>query len=116
MIRRVFLLVVLCGVFCLPLYCQGQKITIPVVDNCGFIIQGTVQITATVLANPLVSVSSIQMTVDATPIGMPLLPPNFTTPWDTTTTPNGCHTVSALVSDSAGNSVTVSIPVSIKNK
>lgn len=94
---------------------NSQKITMVVADQCGFIVKGTAQVTATVLMGSPFVVASIQMDVDGMPVGPLLTMPPYQFAWDTTPLTNGCHTISATASDSGGNSGTVSMPVSVKN-
>jgi hypothetical protein len=84
----------------------------------GATVSGTsVALSAT--ASGPVGVSAVQFLVDGSPVGPRLTAPPYTTSWDTTTVPNGVHTIDAQATSTSGVvgkatpvSVTVSNPVS----
>ena len=62
------------------------------------------------------SVTSVQFQVDGTNLGPPVTRgPAFTVNWDTTQYFNGLHTLTALATDSGGNTGTASISVTVSN-
>ncbi len=79
----------------------------------GATLSGTVTVSASASDN--VGVASVQFTLDGANLGTPLAASPYQMTWDTTTTGNGIHLVSAVAKDAAGNTATaaaVSITVS----
>jgi hypothetical protein len=57
-----------------------------------------------------VAVAAVQFYIDGTPFGSELSAAPFTTPWNTATSTNGTHTITAIARDGVGNQTT-SAPV-----
>jgi fibronectin type 3 domain-containing protein len=81
-------------------------------------VSGTVAVTATASDN--VGVFSLQFELDGKPLGGALTAPTsgstYSYSWNTTTTPNGAHTLTAIAADAAGNTTTATnITVTVKN-
>jgi hypothetical protein len=76
---------------------------------------GTVTLTAT--ATDSVGVSGVQFQLDGANLGGVLTNagPSYTYSWDTTTAANGPHTVAAIASDTAGNTASAGISVTVSN-
>ncbi|HET9594381.1 MAG TPA: peroxidase family protein [Anaeromyxobacteraceae bacterium] len=77
----------------------GVSITSPA---AGAIVTGTVNVTASV-ANP---VAGVQFLLDGNPLGAEDTTSPYATSWNTTTTPDGLHVLSARARDAAGNTAT----------
>ncbi len=71
-------------------------------------------VTVNVTAGDDTGVTSVTLSVDSAVIGSDTTAP-YTFNWDSTTSSNGLHTVSATASDSAGNSSTSSITITVNN-
>jgi Bacterial Ig domain/Abnormal spindle-like microcephaly-assoc'd, ASPM-SPD-2-Hydin len=72
-----------------------------------------VAVTATASDN--VGVTSVTLNLDGAPLATLTTAP-FTTTWNTTRTPNGPHTLSAVASDLAGNTTTsATVTVTVNN-
>lgn len=78
----------------------------------GALLRGRVPITAT--ATDATGLLRLTLTVDATVLGTSATTP-LTRPLDTTTLPDGPHTLSATAHDLAGNEATVSVSVTTDN-
>ncbi|WP_270888226.1 LamG-like jellyroll fold domain-containing protein [Pedococcus sp. 5OH_020] len=81
--------------------------------TAGSSVSGTVSVTAT--AGDDTGVSSVQLRLDGTPLGGPDTSPPYQAIWNTTSSTNGFHTVSATATDAAGNvgsSTAVTVTVS----
>jgi hypothetical protein len=59
-----------------------------------------------------VGVSAVQFLVDGSPVGPRLTAPPYTTSWDSTTVPNGVHTIGAQATSTSGITSTAT-PVSV---
>lgn len=82
----------------------------------GATVSGTVAISATAAASAGLSVSSVQFQVDGLTTGAALTTgPTYTVNWDTTKATNGSHSVTAIATDSAGNSGKASMSVTVSN-
>jgi hypothetical protein len=80
----------------------------------GATLSGTVNLTAN--ASDSVGVSSVQFKVDGTNSGPSLTAAPYTTSLNTTTLSNGNHTLTAVATDTAGNSATsVGVTVKVNN-
>jgi hypothetical protein len=84
-----------------------------VVNSCGSAVSGSKTIVANATDN--VGVTSVQMKLDGANLG-----PNFTSApysilWDTTTTLNGCHVLSVVAQNAAGNQGTASVSTLVNN-
>ena len=88
-------------------------ITVTGAQACG----GTVSGTLTVVANAAddVGVIGVQVRLDGTNIGAELTASPFSMMWNTTTASNGCHTLSAIARDAAGNLGMTSLLVTVNN-
>jgi hypothetical protein len=62
-----------------------------------------------------VAVVGVQIKLDATNMGSELTSSPFSMMWDTTTASNGCHTLSAVARDAAGNLGTIALLVTVSN-
>src|SRR5690242_2839189 len=76
----------------------------------GSILSSTVTLYATVGGS--LPISSVQFYVDLAPVGAPVTAPPYMISWDSTTVPDGQHTISASATDSGGN-VGNSVPVTV---
>ena len=80
----------------------------------GAILSGTTIITA--IATDNVGVQSVQFTVDGSNYGSPDTTSPYSISWDTTSATNAQHTISAVATDTSGNSATAaSITVTVNN-
>jgi hypothetical protein len=79
--------------------------------SAGSTVSGTA-VTLSANAADNVGVNSVQFKVDGNNAGSPDLSAPYSTAWDSTSAANGTHSLTAVASDSAGNSTTSS-PVSI---
>jgi len=82
----------------------------------GATLAGSVTVTCT--ATDDVGVANVQLYLDSAPLGGPItsISSSFSLPWNTATTTNGPHTISAVVTDFAGNTFTTStITVTVLN-
>jgi hypothetical protein len=79
--------------------------------------QSTVNGTIAVSANATddVGIVHVQFKLDGNPLGNPQTTAPFTLTWNTTTTTNGSHTLSAAARDAAGNSSESSVTVTVQN-
>ncbi|MGZ5474966.1 MAG: Ig-like domain-containing protein, partial [Thermoanaerobaculia bacterium] len=76
----------------------------------GATVNGTVQVSASASDN--VGVAGVRFYLDGSPLGVEDTTAPFAIAWDTTTTTNALHTLTAVARDAAGNSTT-SVPLSI---
>jgi YD repeat-containing protein len=80
----------------------------------GATVSGTsTQITATASDN--VGVAGVQFQIDGANLGSEDVSAPYSTTWNTTTTSNGSHTVTAVARDAAGNRQTASVTVTVSN-
>jgi hypothetical protein len=80
----------------------------------GATVSGTVAVTATAADN--VSVASVQFQLDGASIGGIDVASPYAYSWDSTKAANGSHTLRAIATDSAGNSITsTSLTVKVDN-
>jgi Bacterial Ig domain len=87
------------------------SITNPV---AGQTVSGQIPVSANVSDN--VAVSSVQYYLDGKPLGSPVTKTPFATTWGTVTSTNGHHTLSAVATNSAGQSTTsASVEVVVQN-
>lgn len=68
--------------------------------SSGATVNGSVPLTAT--ASDTTGITSVQFTVDGSPVGPKLLSAPYTYNWDSTTLPNGPHTISAVAVNGVG--------------
>jgi hypothetical protein len=77
-------------------------------------VSGTVAVAAT--ATDDVAVASVQFYLDGKPLGSPVTTAPYAIQWDTTTAPNGTHTLSAQATDTSGNvGTSQSVTVTVQN-
>jgi hypothetical protein len=79
----------------------------------GATVSGAVTVSANATDN--VGVASVQFFLDGANLGLPLAAAPYSVPWDSTSTTNGTHTLTAQAKDAAGNvgnAVAVSVTVS----
>jgi PKD repeat protein len=86
-------------------------ITVVAPQACG----GTATGTLTILANTSADAVGVQIKLDGVNMGPELTVIPYSMPWNTTTTSNGCHTLSAIARDAAGNLGTTSLLVNVSN-
>jgi hypothetical protein len=79
----------------------------------GSTVTGSIAIAATASDN--VAVASVQFYVDGLPFAAAVTAAPYTRTWDTTTVPNGPHTVTAVATDAAGNTAQVIVSLSVLN-
>lgn len=73
--------------------------------------------TVSATASDNVAVSSVQFKVDGTNIGTADTTSPYSVSWDTTTVTNGAHTLTAVATDSSGNTTTsASVSVTVTNQ
>jgi hypothetical protein len=92
--------------------------TPPSINLTNPVASQTVAGSVTVAANATdnVGVASVQFTLDGQPLGNAVTSSPYAIPWDTTTVPNGTHTLAATAKDAAGNLGTAtSITVTVQN-
>ncbi len=73
---------------------------------------GTVKLTASAVAGGSNTITSVQFLLDGQPLGNPVTSAPYTFNWTVGSTPLGTHTLSARVTDSAGNVATAS-PITV---
>jgi PKD repeat protein len=88
-------------------------ITVNAAQSCGGTVSGTHALVANASDN--VAVVGVQIKLDGTSIGAELTASPFSMMWSTTTASNGCHTLSAVARDAAGNAGTTSLLVTVSN-
>ncbi|MGA2260987.1 MAG: Ig-like domain-containing protein, partial [Acidobacteriota bacterium] len=80
----------------------------------GATIFGTVTIQGTASDN--VGVAGVQFKVDGSPLGAETIASPYSVSWDTTTSSNGAHTLTAVARDAAGNTATsTAVTVTVSN-
>jgi hypothetical protein len=77
----------------------------------GAALTGTVNLTASASDNQ--AVASVRFLIDATNFGNPLTAAPYSLPWDTTTVGNGPHTITAIATDTGGNTNSASVAVTV---
>ena len=100
---------------CIPgVTCPSPDSTPPTVSitspASGATVSGSISVTATASDNR--GVSGVQFQLDGANRGAEDTTAPYSMPWDTTTAPNGTHTLTAIARDAAGNSTT-SEPVTV---
>src|SRR5207249_362603 len=81
----------------------------------GATVFGTV-VTVSATASDNVGVAGVQIKLDGANLGAELTTAPYTTSWDSTKTPDGAHTLTAVARDAAGNQTTsVGVPVTVSN-
>jgi hypothetical protein len=91
---------------------SSNDVTITV-NPCGLTVSGTVTVSANASDN--VGVTSMQFTLLQSAWGYGFVAAPYSTTWDTTQTPNGCYTITAVAQDAAGNQGTAFLQVSVSN-
>jgi lysophospholipase L1-like esterase len=79
----------------------------------GDTVSGTKTIAASASDN--VKVTSVQFALDGANLGAAITSSPYTYSWNTTQASNGSHTIAAIARDSAGNSSTATISVTVSN-
>jgi hypothetical protein len=90
----------------------GSSTPVPTLESPGngSILSATVTLDATVASSqPIASVSFL---VDLAPVGTPVTAPPYMISWDSTTVPDGQHTITVSATDTLGN-VGTSVPVTL---
>ena len=78
------------------------------------ILTGTVQLTATASDNT--GLANVQFMLDGTSIGAPITTTPYQLNWDSTTTTNGTHSLTAVATNTAGKSTTsAAVSISVSN-
>jgi len=88
-------------------------VTVVAPQACGSTVSGTLTLSATASDN--VGVVGVQLKLDGTNLGAEMMSSPYSMPWNTTTASNGCHRLSAVARDAAGNLGTSSLQVTISN-
>jgi PKD repeat protein len=88
-------------------------ITVAVVQTCGSTVLGTHTLAATATDN--VGVVGVQFKLDGANLGTELTTFPYSISWNTTSASNGCHTLSAVARDAAGNQGLTSLQVTVSN-
>jgi len=83
------------------------------VNACGVVVSGTVTLTANVISN--LGIVGVQFSLDNANLGSTLTTSPYSLPWNTTTVPNGCHTVKAVATDTSGSQGTALRSVTVNN-
>jgi hypothetical protein len=99
---------------------QPSSATPPAVSisapTTGSTMSGTATVSASATSSGTLSVTGVQFQVDGTNLGSSAtIGPVYILSWDTTKYANGLHTLTAIATDSAGNTGTASVSVSINN-
>jgi hypothetical protein len=88
-------------------------VTVIAAQACGTTVSGSLTVSATATDN--VGVVGVQFKLDGANLGAELIASPYSYLWNTATAVNGCHTLSAVARDAAGNLGTTSLQVSIGN-
>jgi len=88
-------------------------ITVVATQACGNTVSGTLTLSAIAFDN--VGVVGVQLKSDGANLGAELTIAPYSIQWNTTTASNGCHTLSAVARDAAGNQGVASIQVIVSN-
>ena len=78
--------------------------------SSGSTVSTTVPVTAS--ASSSLGIANVQFLLDSANVGSPITSSPYTLSWDSTTVPNGSHTLAAVAQDTAGNTAT-SAPVTV---
>ena len=82
--------------------------------TAGETVSGKISVAANASDN--VAVASVQFLLDGNPLGAPVTTPPYAVTWDTTTVSNSAHTLSAIATDTSGNTATAAnVPVTVQN-
>jgi len=88
-------------------------VTVTDAESCGGTVSGALTVVADATDDD--AVVGVQIKLDDTNMGSELTSSPFSMMWDTTTASNGCHTLSAVARDSAGNLGTTALQVTVSN-
>jgi hypothetical protein len=83
------------------------------VSSCGAAVAGTITIMANATDN--VGVASVQMKLDGVNLGSSITSAPYSFPWNTLSAANGCHQISVVAQDAAGNQGTASVSALVNN-
>ncbi len=72
-------------------------------------------VTITSIASDNIAVAGVQFQIDGTNLGSAVATPPFSKTWDSTGAANGQHTISAIATDTSGNSAIASVTVTVSN-
>jgi hypothetical protein len=94
---------------------QTTNLQFNLADSCGFIVRGkNLNLTANIGTSILAP--TVQFLLDGSPIGTLLTAAPFKlNSYDSSSIMDGCHKLSAIVTDINGNSNEVDISISVKN-
>jgi hypothetical protein len=82
----------------------------------GAVVSGTISIaTAPATTTSGASVASVQLQVDGASLGAAITNSPYSTSWGTTTVANGTHTLTAIVTDTFGETARASVTVTVNN-
>jgi hypothetical protein len=88
--------------------------TATALSQCGTPVSGTVTVQANVTS--IVAIATVQFQLDGTNFGPALTVTPYSFSWNTTTVPNGCHTLTVAAQDTNGNIGTASITAAVSNQ
>jgi len=88
-------------------------ITVSAAESCGGTVSGELAVVAN--ASDDVGVVGVQFKLDDANMAPELTSSPFSVSWNTTTVSNGCHTLSAVARDAAGNQGTTALLVTVSN-
>jgi hypothetical protein len=88
-------------------------ITVSAAQACGTTISGSLTLAASATDN--VGVLGVQFQLDGGNLGAEITASPYSYVWDTTAVSDGCHTLSAVARDAAGNLGTSSLQVNVSN-
>jgi hypothetical protein len=92
----------------------ASDVTITVNVSCGTAVSGTRTLSAAATSG--VGVAGVQFKLDGVNLGTEDLTAPYSMPWNTTTTSNGCHTLTAVARDALGNlGVSQALSVNVTN-
>ena len=84
-----------------------------VVNSCGNTISGAITIMANATDN--VGVAGVQMKLDGADLGAFITTAPYSMPWNSTGISNGCHVISVVAQDAAGNQGVASLSTFVNN-
>jgi hypothetical protein len=86
---------------------------VAIVNSCGAVVSGTISVLANASDN--VGVTGVQMKVDGVNLGSIITAAPYSRAWNTTTATNGCHLLSVIALDAAGNQGNASVWAMVNN-
>jgi hypothetical protein len=97
-------------------FAQATPAVLVTAPAIGATVTGTITVAAS--AESSAGMSGVQFEVDGTALGSVVTGagPLYTLSWNTTTTTNGSHTLSAVATDTAGNTATSTISTTVLNQ